>query len=117
MKQSSNVKQRSQKNIIRICLLSYDYRNLDKSAKALVEIVKGTGSVVRGPIPLPTKIEKFTVLRSPHVNKTSREQFEIRTHRRVLEIANPSSHTTAKLRVHTLPAGVSITIKVMNATD
>jgi len=97
---------------IRIRLKAFDYRLLDQSAAEIVETAKRTGSKVSGPIPLPTKIEKFTVNRSPHVDKKSMDQFEIRTHKRLLDIIEPTSKTVDELRKLTLPAGVDITIKI-----
>ena len=79
-----------QSQTIRIRLKAFDYRVLDSSTQEIVNTAKRTGAAVRGPIPLPNKIEKFTVLRSPHVNKKSREQFEIRTHKRLLDIVDPT---------------------------
>lgn len=96
---------------IRIKLKSFDYRLLDESVKEIVETAKRTGARIRGPIPLPTKIERFTVLRSPHVDKKSREQFEIRTHRRLLEIIEPTSQTVDALMRLDLSAGVDVEIK------
>lgn len=103
-------KQTDQK--IRIRLKAYDPRLLDRSASDIVETAKRTGAVVVGPIPLPTRIEKFTVLRSPHIDKKSREQFECRTHKRLLEISNPSVETLEGLRGLSLPSGVNIKIKM-----
>ncbi len=96
---------------IRIRLKGYDPRVLDHSTEDIIETAKRTGARVVGPIPLPTKHERYTVLKSPHVNKTAREQFEIRTHKRLIEIFNPSGHTIDALRNLTLPAGVDIKIK------
>ena len=96
---------------IRIRLAAYDHRNLDKSCEAIVEAAKKTGADVSGPIPLPTKREVFTVLRSPHVDKKSREQFQIKTHKRLLEIVNPTAKTIDLLRKLDLPAGVNVEIK------
>jgi small subunit ribosomal protein S10 len=96
---------------IRIKLKSFDYRLLDESVKEIVETAKRTGARIKGPIPLPTIIEKFTVLRSPHVDKKSREQFEIRTHRRVVEIIEPTSQTVDALMRLDLSAGVDVEIK------
>ena len=96
---------------IRIRLKAFDHRALDQATTEIAHTAKRTGALVRGPIPLPTRIEKYTVLRSPHVNKKSREQFEIRTHKRLIDIVNPSSHTVDALRGLTLPAGVDIKIK------
>ena len=97
---------------IRIRLKAFDYRILDASASDILETAKRTGSKVTGPIPLPTRIEKFTVNRSPHVDKKSMEQFEIRTHKRLLDIVDPTSKTVDELRKLNLPAGVDITIKI-----
>ncbi len=97
---------------IRIRLKGFDYRILDASAHEIVETAKRTGSKVTGPIPLQTRIEKFTVNRSPHVDKKSMEQFEIRTHKRLLDIVEPTAKTVDELRKLNLPAGVDITIKI-----
>jgi small subunit ribosomal protein S10 len=96
---------------IRIRLKGYDQRLLDRSTLDIVETAKRTGAAVVGPIPLPTRCEKFTVLRSPHVDKKSREQFEIRTHKRLIDIQNPTGKTIDALKTLTLPAGVDIKIK------
>ncbi len=96
---------------LRIRLMAYDHRILDSSCAEIVETVKRTGAVVSGPIPLPTKREVFTVLRSPHIDKKSREQFQIKTHKRLLEIVNPSAKTIDALRKLDLPAGVNVEIK------
>ena len=97
---------------IRIRLKAFDHRLLDQSTREIVNTAKRTGAQICGPIPLPTRIEKFTVNRSPHVDKKSREQFEIRTHKRVLDIINPTAHTVDELKKLTLPAGVDIVIKL-----
>lgn len=97
---------------IRIRLRSYDARLLDKSTADIVETAKRTGAIVSGPIPLPNRIEKFSVNRSPHVNKKSADQFEIRTHKRLLEILNPPMATVEELKKLNLPAGVDITVKI-----
>ena len=97
---------------IRIRLRAYDHRLLDQSVREIVDTVKRTGGRVAGPIPLPTKIEKFTVLRSPHVDKKSREQFEIRTHKRVLDIVDPTPQTVDALMKLDLAAGVDVEIKL-----
>ena len=97
---------------IRIRLRAYDARLLDKSTMDIVETAKRTGARVAGPITLPTRIEKFSVNRSPHVNKKSAEQFEIRTHKRLLDIVEPTSRTVDELKKLNLPAGVDITIKI-----
>ena len=96
---------------IRIQLKAYDHRVLDQSAKQIVETAERTGAAVVGPIPLPTRIEKFTVLRSPHVDKKSREQFEIRTHKRLLDILEPTQQTLDALMKLDLSAGVDVEIK------
>ncbi|MDA0306079.1 MAG: 30S ribosomal protein S10 [Proteobacteria bacterium] len=97
---------------IRIRLKAYDHRVLDQSAKEIVNTARRTGAQVRGPIPLPTRIEKFTVLRSPHIDKKSREQFEIRTHKRVLDIVDPTQQTVDALMKLDLAAGVDVEIKL-----
>ena len=97
---------------IRIRLKAFDYRMLDTSAQEIVETAKRTGAQVVGPIPLPTRIEKFTVNRSPHVDKKSMDQFELRTHKRLLDIVNPTMNTVDELKKLNLPAGVDITIKI-----
>lgn len=96
---------------IRICLKAYDHKLLDQSASEIVETAKKTRAKVAGPIPLPTKINRFTVLRSPHVDKKSREQFEIRTHKRLLEIKDPTQETLDALMKLDLSAGVDVEIK------
>ena len=97
---------------IRIRLKSFDHRILDKSTSEIVATAKRTGASVRGPIPLPTRIERFTVNRSPHVNKKSREQFEIRTHKRMLDIVDPTPQTVDALMKLDLAAGVDVEIKL-----
>ena len=97
---------------IRIKLQAYDHRVLDQSAAEIVNTARRTGARVAGPIPLPTNIERFTVNRSPHVDKKSMEQFEIRTHRRLLDIVNPTAKTVDDLKKLNLPAGVDISIKI-----
>ncbi len=97
---------------IRIRLKAFDYRLIDQSAARIVDTVKRTGAVVCGPVPLPTKIERFDVLRSPHVNKTSRDQFEIRTHLRMMDIVDPTDKTVDALMKLDLPAGVDVQIKL-----
>ena len=96
---------------IRIRLKAYDYKLLDQSASEIVETARRTGAKVAGPIPLPTRINKFTVLRSPHVDKKSREQFEIRTHKRLLDILEPTQQTLDALMKLDLSAGVDVEIK------
>lgn len=102
---------KAQRQRIRIRLKAYDPRLLDRSTLDIVETAKRTGAQVVGPIPLPTKREFYTVLTSPHVDKKSREQFEIRTHKRVVDILNPTGKTIDALKTLTLPAGVDIKIK------
>ena len=97
---------------IRIRLKAFDHRDLDQSTQEIVETAKRTGAEVLGPIPLPTRIENFTVLRSPHVNKKSREQFEMRTHKRVLDIVSPTAQTVDALMKLDLAAGVDVEIKL-----
>ncbi|NPV02620.1 MAG: 30S ribosomal protein S10 [Brevinematales bacterium] len=96
---------------IRVRLKSFDARLIDKSAKAIVESVKSKGGRVSGPIPLPTMTKKFTVLRSPHVNANSREQFEQRTHKRLIDIYEPTNDLINALMELQLPAGVDVEIK------
>ena len=97
---------------IRIRLKAFDHRILDASTREIVNTAKRTGARVRGPVPLPTRIEKFTVLRSPFIDKDSREQFEIRTHKRLIDILDPSSKTVDALMRLSLAAGVDIEIKL-----
>ena len=97
---------------IRIRLKAFDYRVLDQSSLEIVDTAKRTGAKVSGPIPLPTRIEKFTVNRSPHVDKKSMEQFEIRTHKRSIDIIEPTAQTVDELKKLNLPSGVDITINV-----
>ena len=97
---------------IRIRLKSYDHRALDASSVDIVETARRTGARVAGPIPLPTRIEKFTVNRSPHVNKKSMDQFEMRTHKRLLDIIDPTAKTVDELKKLNLPAAVDITTKI-----
>ena len=101
----------AQQQKIRIKLMAYDHWLLDLSAEEIVETAKRTGAMVAGPIPLPTRREIFTVLRGPHVDKKSREQFQIKTHKRMLEIINPTAKTIDSLRKLDLPAGVNVEIK------
>ena len=96
---------------IRIRMEAYDHRTLDQSAAEIVDTAKRTGAKVSGPIPLPTRIERYTVLRSPHVDKKSREQFEIRTHKRLIEINEPTAKTVDALNKLNVPAGVEIRIR------
>ena len=97
---------------IRIKLKSYDHNLVDKSSEKIVRAVKTTGAVVSGPIPLPTVKEKFTVLKSPHVNKKAREQFEVSSYKRLMDIYSPSSKTVDALMKLELPSGVDVEIKV-----
>ena len=97
---------------IRIRLKSFDHRMIDRSAQDIVNTAKQTGSRIAGPIPLPTKVQKYTVLRSPHIDKTSREQFESRTHKRLIDILDATSQTVDSLMKLDLPAGVEVEIKV-----
>lgn len=97
---------------IRIRLKGYDYRQIDRSASEIVDTVIRTGAKVSGPIPLPTKISKYTVLRSPRVDKKSREQFEIRTHKRLIDILEPTPDTVDALMKLNLSAGVNVEIKL-----
>ena len=99
-------------NKIRILLKTYDHKILDQSVQKIVNTVKKTGAKVSGPIPLPTEINKFCVLRSPHVNKDSREQFEMRTHKRLIDIHDPSPDTVESLQKIDLPSGVNIEVKL-----
>lgn len=97
---------------IRIRLQAFEHRILDQSVNEILETAKRTGSMVAGPIPLPTRIERWTVNRSPHVDKKSMEQFEIRTHKRMMDIINPTQKTVDELKKLNLPAGVDISIKI-----
>lgn len=98
-------------NRLRIKLRAYDYRVLDLSVQEIVQTAKNTGARVAGPIPLPTELNKFTVLRSPHVDKKSREQFEMRTHKRLIDIIEPTQQTVDSLMKLDLSAGVDVEIK------
>ncbi|HZP26453.1 MAG TPA: 30S ribosomal protein S10 [Dehalococcoidia bacterium] len=97
---------------IRIRLKAYDHRILDQSAVQIVEAAERTGAAVVGPVPLPTRIRKYTVIRSPHIDKDSREQFEMRTHKRLIDILEPTSKTVDALMRLQLPSGVDIEIKL-----
>jgi small subunit ribosomal protein S10 len=97
---------------IRITLKAFDHRVLDTSAAEIVNTAKRTGSEVRGPVPLPNRIQRFTVLRSPHIDKGSQEAFEMRTHKRLLYIENPTQQTIEQLMKLDLPAGVDVEIKI-----
>jgi small subunit ribosomal protein S10 len=96
---------------IRIKLKAYDHRILDQSATEIVDTARRTGADVSGPIPLPTRREDYTILRSPHIDKKSREQFQIKTHKRILDILNPTAKTIDALKKLDLPAGVDVEIK------
>ncbi|MEQ9367097.1 MAG: 30S ribosomal protein S10 [Leptospirales bacterium] len=96
---------------IRVKLKAFDHKLIDRSAQEIVATARRTGAEISGPIPLPTRIEKFTVLRSVHVNKKSREQFEVRTHKRLIDIMNTNPDTVDALMKLQLPAGVSVDIK------
>ena len=96
---------------IRIKLQAYDHRLLDQSVKEIVNTAKRTGAQVRGPIPMPTRIQRYTVNRSPHIDKKSREQFEVRTHKRMLDIVEPTQQTIDSLMKLDLSAGVDVEIK------
>ena len=97
---------------IRIRLKAFDHRVLDQSAREIINTARRTGAQVRGPIPLPTRFQKYTVLRSPHIDKKSREQFEIRTHKRLLDIIDPTPQTVDALMKLDLAAGVDVEIKL-----
>jgi small subunit ribosomal protein S10 len=97
---------------IRISLKAFDHKMIDRSAQEIVDTARRTGALVMGPIPLPTKIEKYTLLRSPHVNKKARDQFEIRTHKRILDIVQPTDKTVDALMKLDLAAGVDVEIKL-----
>ena len=97
---------------IRIRMQAYDHRVLDQAVVEIIETARGTGSQVVGPVPLPTRIERFTVNRSPNVDKKSMDQFEMRTHKRVLDIVGPTAKTVDELKKLNLPAGVDTTIKI-----
>ena len=97
---------------IRIRLKAFDHRMIDRSAQEIVETAKRTGAIVFGPIPLPTRIERFDLLRSPHVNKTARDQFEVRTHKRIMDIIEPTDKTVDALMKLDLAAGVDVEIKL-----
>jgi len=103
---------RVQKQKIRIRLKAFDYKLIDQSALEIVDTAKRTGAIVRGPVPLPTRMQRFDILRSPHVNKTSRDQFEIRTHQRLMDIVDPTDKTVDALMKLDLPAGVDVEIKL-----
>lgn len=100
------------KQKVRIRLKAYDHKILDQSARQIVEAAERTGALVAGPVPLPTKIERFSVNRSPFIDKDSQEQFEIRTHKRLIDVLDPSQQTINALMKLNLPAGVDIEIKL-----
>ncbi|MBK9713641.1 MAG: 30S ribosomal protein S10 [Kouleothrix sp.] len=100
------------KQKVRIRLKAYDHKILDQSARQIVEAAERTGALVAGPVPLPTKIEKYSVMRSPFIDKDSQEQFEIRTHKRLIDVLDPSQQTINALMKLNLPAGVDIEIKL-----
>ena len=97
---------------IRIRLQGYDHKVLDQAVLNIIDTARGTGAQIAGPTPLPTRIERFTVNKSPHVNKKAMEQFEMRTHKRLLDIIEPTAKTVDELKKLNLPAGVDITIKI-----
>ena len=100
------------RQLIRIKLKAYDHRLIDQSARQIVEAAERTGAAVAGPVPLPTAIEKFCVIRGPHIHKDGRDQFEIRTHKRLIDILEPTSKTVDTLMRLQLPSGVDIEIKL-----
>jgi len=97
---------------IRIRLKAFDHRRLDKSVTEIVDTARRTGAIVRGPIPLPTRIERYTLLSSPHVNKRARDQYEIRTHKRIVDIVEPTDKTVDALMKLNLSAGIEVEIKL-----
>lgn len=103
------------KQVIRIRLKSFDHRLIEQSAKEIVETAKRTGAQLKGPIPLPTRIERYTILISPHVNKDARDQYEIRTHKRLLDIIDPTDKTVDALMKLDLAAGVDVQISIDSA--
>ena len=106
------MQQTKTKTKIKIRMEAYDHEAIDQSARDIVETAKRTGARISGPVPLPTRIERFTVLRSPHIDKKSREQFEIRTHKRLIFITEPTAKTMDALAKLNMPAGVDIRIRV-----
>ena len=102
----------SAKQKIRIRLKAFDYKLIDQSAAEIVDTAKRTGAIVKGPVPLPTRMKRFDILRSPHVNKSSRDQLEIRTHQRLMDIVDPTDKTVDALMKLDLPAGVDVEIKL-----
>ncbi len=111
-KVASTAKVTAQKQRIRIRLKAFDHKLIEQSAKEIVDTAKRTGSQICGPIPLPTKIEKFTILTSPHVDKNARDQYEIRTHKRLIDIISPTDKTVDALMKLDLAAGVDVIISV-----
>ena len=105
------------KQKIRIRLKAFDYKLIDQSAAEIVDTAKRTGAVVKGPVPLPTRMKRFDILRSPHVNKSSRDQLEIRTHQRLMDIVDPTDKTVDALMKLDLPAGVDVEIKLQEGLD
>jgi len=97
---------------VRVKVKSFDHRLVDQAVRQIVEAVESAGGIIVGPVPLPTRIEKFCVTRSPNIDKDSREQFEIRTHKRLLDIVDPTSRTVDELKKLNLPSGVDITIRI-----
>lgn len=111
-KEKSGIASKTQRQRIRIRLKAYDYKLIEQSAREIVQTAKRTGSQICGPIPLPTKIEKMTILISPHVNKDARDQYEIRTHKRLIDIISPTDKTVDALMKLDLAAGVDVEISV-----
>ena len=109
-REKETVKMQQQR--VRIRLQAYDHRVLDQAVGGIIDTARGTGAQVVGPVPLPTRVERYTVNRSPNVDKKSMDQFEMRTHKRLLDIVNPTAQTIDELKKLNLPAGVDITIKV-----
>lgn len=108
----TSVQAQTHRQRIRIILKAFDHRVLDQSAQHIVETAERAGAQVAGPVPLPTSIRRFCVIRSPHIDKNSREHFEIRTHKRLIDILNPTSKTIDALTRLNMPAGVDISIKM-----
>jgi len=111
-KPQTNDAAKPSKQKIRIRLKSFDYHLIDQSATIIVDTAKRTGAIIKGPVPLPTRIMRMDILRSPHVNKTSRDQFEIRTHQRLIDIVDPTDKTVDALMKLDLPAGIEVEIKL-----
>ena len=105
------------KQKIRIRLKAFDYKLIDESALQIVDTAKRTGAIVKGPVPLPTRMQRFDILRSPHVTNTSRDQFEIRTHLRLMDIIEPTDKTVDALMKLDLPAGVDVEIKLQSFVE